>query len=126
MNFSSFFSFFCRTCIRPALFDTLRDESEAAKTNKKGSGQQERLDHGHVTRTTQLALVIFITHGSWTFRESPTTSLSSSSDSSAASSLPSRAHEIDFNGMKLVHVSQNVNYSMKRCVIYFISKLFCY
>lgn len=64
---------------------------------------KDRIDHGHVTRTTQLALVVFITHGIWTFRETPTPT-------------STHAHELDFNGFKLVHVSQNVNYSVSRYV----------
>lgn len=71
------------------------------ETNDTAKDNQERIDHGHVTRTTQLAVVVFITHGVWTFRDAPT-------------STSARAHELDFNGLKLVHVSQNVNYSVKR------------
>lgn len=54
------------------------------------------------TRTTQFALVMFITHGVWTFRESPPASEASSSFASL------RAHEIEFNNMRVISVTQNV------------------
>ena len=103
--FKSFFFFFHSF----VLMNTIQEVS----ASKPIKGQQE--SYSHVTRTTQLALVVFITHGSWTFRESPPLPPQRSSPTLSSVAPPAtRAHELDFDGFKLVHVVQNVEFSEKR------------
>jgi hypothetical protein len=71
----------------------------------------------NLIRTTQFALLMFVTHGVWTFREGSTTAPASPSLSGFSSSPIARAHELEFTGLRLVHVVQKVDDAFSRYAI---------